>query len=73
MDKSHRCFMNQNHYAYTYAEMGIENGKASYNSACKQFFAVTNHLKKIDRHNFHTSAVNHPSLRENDKGNVCLL
>lgn len=46
MDKSHGCFTNQNYYAYTYVEMGIEKGKAGYNLACKQFFAATNHYKK---------------------------
>lgn len=46
MDKHHRRFRNQNHYTYTYVQMGIEKGKASYDSAYKQFFVVTNHYEK---------------------------
>ena len=35
MYKHYRCFTNQNYYAYTYVEMAIAKGKASYYSAYK--------------------------------------
>lgn len=46
MDKRHRCFTSQNHCAYSYVEMGTEEGKASYDSAYKQLFVVPNHYEK---------------------------
>lgn len=37
MDKWHRCFAYQSHYASTYTGMGIEGEKARYDSAYVQF------------------------------------